>query len=83
MSSFFCRTTVVADFEFYVLVSEFFKKKVSGEIAFDLISLFHVQIQEPTRSHAFDLISLFHVPIKEPTRSSTTTRAFVFLSKFY
>ena len=35
----------------YVLVSErIFKKKVSGEIAFDLISLFHVQIQEPTRS---------------------------------
>ena len=35
----------------YVLVSEkIFKKKVSGEITFDLISLFHVQIQEPTRS---------------------------------
>ena len=33
----------------YVLVSEtvFFKKKVSREIALDLISLFHVQIQEP------------------------------------
>ena len=29
---------------------EFLKNKVSGEIAFDLISLFHVQIQEPTRS---------------------------------
>ena len=29
---------------------EFLKKKVSGEIAFDLISLFHVQIQEPKRS---------------------------------
>ena len=27
---------------------EFSKKKVSGEIAFELISLFHVQIQEPT-----------------------------------
>ena len=27
---------------------EFLKKKVSGEIAFDLINLFHVQIQEPT-----------------------------------
>ena len=26
------------------------KKKVIGEIAFDLVSLFHVQIQEPTRS---------------------------------
>ena len=34
----------------YVLVSErIFKKKVTGEIAFDLISLFHVQMQEPTR----------------------------------
>ena len=32
----------------YVLVSEFFKKKVSREIAFELISLFHVQIQQPT-----------------------------------
>ena len=29
---------------------EFLKKKVSGEIAFDLISLFDVQIQEPTRT---------------------------------
>ena len=28
---------------------KFLEKKVSGEIAFDLISLFHVQIQEPTR----------------------------------
>ena len=28
---------------------EFLKNKVSGEIAFALISLFHVQIQEPTR----------------------------------
>ena len=36
----------------HVLVSEFLKKKVSGEIAFDLISFFHVQIQEPTRSSA-------------------------------
>ena len=27
---------------------EFLKKKVSGEIAFDLISLFHVQMQEST-----------------------------------
>ena len=33
----------------YVLVSErILKKKVIGEIVFDLISLFHVQIQEPT-----------------------------------
>ena len=29
---------------------EFLKKKTSGEIAFDLISLFHVQIQEPKRN---------------------------------
>ena len=43
---------------------EYVKKKVSGEIAFDVISLFHVQIQEPTGR-------------------STTTRAFVFLAKFY
>ena len=27
---------------------EFLKKRVSGAIAFDLISLFHVQIQEST-----------------------------------
>ena len=33
---------------FNVLVSERILKKESGEIAFDLISLFHVQIQEPT-----------------------------------
>ena len=33
----------------YVLGSErILKKKVSGEIAFDLVSLFHVQIQELT-----------------------------------
>ena len=34
----------------YVLVSEnnFKKNKVSGEIAFELISLFHLQIQELT-----------------------------------
>ena len=29
---------------------EFLKKKVSGEIAFELITLFHVQIQEPTNT---------------------------------
>ena len=34
----------------YVLVSEGIFKKESGEIVFDLISLFHVQIQEPARS---------------------------------
>ena len=42
---------------------EFLKKKVSGEIAFELISLFHVLVQEPASR-------------------STTTRAFVFLTKF-
>ena len=31
---------------------EFVKQKVSGEIAFDVISLFHVQIQEPKRRSA-------------------------------
>ena len=31
----------------YVLVSDFFKMKVSRDIAFEFISLFHVQIQEP------------------------------------
>ena len=35
----------------YVLISERIKKKkVSEEIAFDLISLFRVQVQEPIRS---------------------------------
>ena len=37
---------------FNVLVSERILKKESGEIAFDLISLVHVQIQEPTSSHS-------------------------------
>ena len=36
----------------YVLLSERICKKGSGEIAFDVISLFHVQIQEPTRRSA-------------------------------
>ena len=43
---------------------EFLKKKVNGEIAFTLISLFNVQIQEPASR-------------------STTTRAFVFFTKFF
>ena len=34
----------------YKYQKEFLKKKVSGEIAFYLISLFYEQIQEPTRS---------------------------------
>ena len=48
----------------YVLVSErIFKKKVSREIAFELISLFHVQIQEPksmsTTTRAFAFLAKF------------------------
>ena len=47
--SFFYRTTLLAAFELcFSIRKEFLKKKVSGEIAFDLISLFHVQIQEST-----------------------------------
>ena len=39
----------MAVFEICFSISkEFLKKKVSGEIALELISLFHVQIQEPT-----------------------------------
>ena len=48
-NTFFHRTTLVAAFELcFSIRKEFFKKKVSGEIAFELISLFRVQIQEPT-----------------------------------
>ena len=32
----------------FSITKEFLKRKVSRDIAFDLISLFHVQIQEPT-----------------------------------
>ena len=40
---------MVAAFELcFSIKKEFLKKKVSGEIAFELISLFHVDIQEPT-----------------------------------
>ena len=46
---FFYRTTMVAALN-YVLVLERIFKKESGEIAFDLISLFHVEIQELARS---------------------------------
>ena len=41
---------------------EFSKKKVSGEIAFELISLFHLQIQKHGRSTtmwAFGFLSKF------------------------
>ena len=38
---------MVAAFELcFSIKKEFLKKKVSGEIAFELISLFHVDIQE-------------------------------------
>ena len=54
---FFYRTTPVAVFE------RTLKKKVSGEIAFALISLFHVQIQEPasrsTTTRAFVFLAKF------------------------
>ena len=42
----FFETTPVAAFD-YVLVPGFLEKKVSRDIAFEFISLFHVQIQEP------------------------------------
>ena len=38
---------------------EFKKKKVSGEIAFVLISLFHLQIQEPASSSIITRAFLF------------------------
>ena len=48
-NSFFYRATTVAASELcFSIRKEFFKKKVSGEISFELISLLHVQIQEPT-----------------------------------
>ena len=48
-NSFFYRTTLVAAFELcFSIIKEFLEKKVSGEVCLDLISLFHVQIQEPT-----------------------------------
>ena len=48
-NSFFYRTTPVAAFELcFSIRKEFKKKKVSGDIAFGLISLFHVQIHEST-----------------------------------
>ena len=48
-NSFFYRATPLAAFELcFSIREEFLKKKISEEIAFELISLFHVQIQEPT-----------------------------------
>ena len=45
---FFYRITLVAAFELcFGIRKEFLKKKVSGEVAFDLISVFHVQLQQP------------------------------------
>ena len=45
--SFFYRTTSVAAFELSFSIRKgFLEKKVSGEIAFALVSLFHIQIQE-------------------------------------
>ena len=46
-NSFSYRTTLMAAFELcFSIRKEFLKKKDSGEIAVDLISLFHAQIQE-------------------------------------
>ena len=53
---------------------EFVKKKVSGEIAFDVISLFHVQIQEPTgrstttRAFAFPAKFCYHKMFEKRSR---------------
>ena len=47
-NNFFYRTTPVDAFEWRSIRKEFLKKKVSGEITFDIITLFNVQIQEPT-----------------------------------
>ena len=56
--------------EFSVLVSErILKKKVSGEIAFDLISLFHVFIQDPRRSSTTMRAFAFPSKLKFDTRS--------------
>ena len=45
----FYRTTQVAAFEFCFSIKRIFKKE-SRDTALELISLFNVQIQEPTRS---------------------------------
>ena len=47
--------------------------------AFELY--FSIRKKEVHREIAFELISLFHVQIQEPISMSTTTRAFVFLTK--
>ena len=58
-NNFFYRTTPVDAFEWWSIRKEFLKKKVSGEITFDIITLFNVQIQEPmsrsptTRAYVF------------------------------
>ena len=50
------------------------KKKVSGEIAFDLVSLFHVQIQEPTRSSTTTRAFVFPAKFYYHKISETTSR---------
>ena len=52
---------------------EFVKKKVSGEIAFDVISLFHVQIQEPIRHSS--TTGVFFFPAKFYYRKIFETRS--------
>ena len=61
-NSFFYRTTPVAAFELcFSIRKDFLKKKVTGEIAFELISLFHLQIQGPrsrsTNTRAFTFLA--------------------------
>ena len=63
-NSFFYRTTLVAAFELcFIIRKEFLKKKVSVQNAFDLISVFHVQIQQPksisTTTTAFVFLGKF------------------------
>ena len=48
-NNFFNGTTPVDAFELcFSIRKEFLKKKINGEIAYELISLFPVQMQEPT-----------------------------------
>ena len=64
LATVFYGTTPVAAFELcFSIRKNFFKKKVSWEIAFELNSLFHVQIQEPksmsTTTRAFVFLAKF------------------------
>ena len=72
-NNFFYRTTTVSAFELFYYQKEFVKKKVSGEIAFDVISLFHVQIQEPIRHSSTTGVFIF--PAKFYYRKIFETRS--------